>query len=100
LAETLASLVMVNVIFPGFPMVFSNWPLVIDLRSGAFAGGGGATTLLNTASAQLSNWLGLPSGVACFMTDAKAKVVLATHHPEYLSPDQDAQLKAAFKIID
>ncbi|WP_299923419.1 trimethylamine methyltransferase family protein [uncultured Pelagimonas sp.] len=72
LAETLASLVMVNVIAPGFPMVFSNWPLVIDLRSGAFAGGGGETTVLNAASAQLSNWLGLPSGVACSMTDAKA----------------------------
>ena len=72
LAETLASLVMVNVIAPGYPMVFSNWPLVIDLRSGAFAGGGGETTLMNAASAQLSNWLGLPSGVACSMTDAKA----------------------------
>ena len=72
LAETLASLVMVNIISPGFPMVFSNWPLVIDLRSGAFAGGGGETALLNAASAQLSNWLGLPSGVACSMTDAKA----------------------------
>ncbi len=72
LAETLASLVMVNVISPGFPMVFSNWPLVIDLRSGAFAGGGGETALLNAASAQLSNWLGLPSGVAASMTDAKA----------------------------
>ena len=72
LAETLASLVMVNVISPGFPMVFSNWPLVIDLRSGAFAGGGGETTVLNAASAQLSNWLGLPSGVAASMTDAKA----------------------------
>lgn len=71
LAETLASLVMVNVIAPGYPMVFSNWPLVIDLRSGAFAGGGGETTLLNAASAQLSNWLGLPSGVAASMTDAK-----------------------------
>lgn len=72
LAETLASLVMVNVISLGFPMVFSNWPLVIDLRTGAFAGGGGETTLLNAASAQLSNWIGLPSGVACSMTDAKA----------------------------
>lgn len=72
LAETLASLVMVNVISPGFPMVFSNWPFVIDLRSGAFAGGGGETALLNAASAQLSNWLGLPSGVAASMTDAKA----------------------------
>jgi len=72
LAETLASLVMVNVISPGFPMVFSNWPFVIDLRSGAFAGGGGETALLNAASAQLSNWLNLPSGVASSMTDAKA----------------------------
>ena len=72
LAETLASLVMVNAIKPGHPMVFSNWPLVIDLRTGAFAGGGGETVLLNAASAQMSNWLGLPSGVACSMTDAKA----------------------------
>ena len=38
LAETLASLVMVQTISPGFPMVFSNWPFVIDLRTGAFAG--------------------------------------------------------------
>ncbi len=72
LAETLASLAMVHVIRPGHPMVFSNWPLVIDLRTGAFAGGGGEIAVLNAASAQLSNWLGLPSGVACSMTDAKA----------------------------
>ena len=72
LAETLASLVMVNVIQPGFSMVFSNWPLVIDLRTGAFSGGSGETAVLNAASAQLSNWLGLPSGIACSMTDAKA----------------------------
>lgn len=72
LAETLASLIMVHAIKPGFPMVFSNWPLVIDLRTGAFSGGSGETAVLNAASAQLSNWLNLPSGVACSMTDAKA----------------------------
>ena len=72
LAETLGSLLMVHAIQPGFPMVFSNWPLVIDLRTGAFSGGSGETAVLNAASAQLSNWLGLPSGVACSMTDAKA----------------------------
>ena len=72
LAETLASLVMVQAIQPGFPMVFSNWPFVVDLRTGAFSGGSGETAVLNAASAQLSNWLGLPSGVACSMTDAKA----------------------------
>lgn len=72
LAETLGSLLMVHAIQPGFPMIFSNWPLVIDLRSGAFSGGSGETAVLNAASAQVSNWLGLPSGVACSMTDAKA----------------------------
>ncbi|MEM7074026.1 MAG: trimethylamine methyltransferase family protein [Pseudomonadota bacterium] len=72
LAETLASLVMLQVIAPGHPMIFSNWPLVIDLRTGAFAGGGGEIAVLNSASAQISNWLGLPSGVAASMTDAKA----------------------------
>jgi trimethylamine--corrinoid protein Co-methyltransferase len=72
LAETLASLVMVHAIKPGHPMVFSNWPLVIDLRTGAFSGGSGESAVLNAASAQVSNWLDLPSGVACSMTDAKA----------------------------
>ncbi len=72
LAETLASLVMVHVIRPGHPMVFSNWPFVIDLRTGAFAGSGGEIAVLNAASAQLTNWLGLPSGVAASMSDAKA----------------------------
>ncbi|MEL6573309.1 MAG: trimethylamine methyltransferase family protein [Pseudomonadota bacterium] len=72
LAETLASLVMVHAVKPGHPMVFSNWPFVVDLRTGAFSGGSGETALLNAASAQLSNWLGLPSGVAAAMTDAKA----------------------------
>ena len=72
LAETLGSLMMIHAVKPGHPMVFSNWPLVIDLRTGAFAGGGGEIAVLNAASAQLSNWLGMPSGVACSMTDAKA----------------------------
>lgn len=72
LAETLAGLIMVNLFAPGYPMIFSNWPLVIDLRTGAFAGGGGEISLLNAAAAQLSNWLGLPSGVASSMADAKA----------------------------
>lgn len=72
LAETLAALVMVNVFAPGYPMIFSNWPFVIDLRSGSFCGSGGEITLLNAASAQLSNWLGLPSGAACSMSDSKA----------------------------
>ena len=71
-AETLAGLLLVNLFAPGYPMIFSNWPLVIDLRTGAFCGGGGEISILNAASAQISNSLGLISGVACSMTDAKA----------------------------
>lgn len=71
LAETLAALCMVHVIKPGHPMIFSNWPLVIDLRTGAFSGGGGEIAVMNAASAQIINWLGLVSGVASSMTDSK-----------------------------
>ena len=71
-AETLAALIMVNVFKPGYPMIFSNWPFVIDLRTGAFCGGGGEISILNAASAQLANFIGVPSGVASSMSDAKA----------------------------
>ncbi|WP_282606105.1 trimethylamine methyltransferase family protein [Pelagibius sp. Alg239-R121] len=71
-AETLAALILVNLFAPGYPMIFSNWPLVIDLRTGAFCGGGGEISIMNAASGQISNHLGLPSGVASSMSDAKA----------------------------
>jgi trimethylamine--corrinoid protein Co-methyltransferase len=71
-AETLAALVMVNIFAPGYPMIFSNWPFVIDLRTGSFCGGGGEISLLNAGSAQLANFIGVPSGVASSMSDAKA----------------------------
>ncbi len=71
-AETLAALIMVNLFKPGYPMIFSNWPFVVDLRSGSFSGGGGEISLLNAASAQLTNHIGVPSGVASGMSDAKA----------------------------
>ena len=71
-AETLAGLMLVNLISPGYPMIFSNWPFVIDLRTGAFSGSGGEISLLNAASGQIANALGLPGGVAASMADAKA----------------------------
>ncbi len=70
-AETLAGLIMVNLFAPGHPVIFSNWPLVLDLRSGTFSGGGGEISVLNAAAGQIANHLGLPSGVASSMSDAK-----------------------------
>jgi len=70
-AETLAGLILVNLAVPGHPVIFSNWPFVSDLRTGAFTGGGGEIALLNAASAQITNFYGLPSGVAAGMADSK-----------------------------
>ena len=53
-------------------MIFSNWPFVVDLRTGSFSGSGGEIAVLNAGAAQISNALGLVSGVASSMADAKA----------------------------
>ena len=71
LAETLAGLIMVNIFKPGHPTIFSNWPFVIDLRTGAFAGSGGEISVLNAAAAQMAGFYGLPGGVSASMADAK-----------------------------
>lgn len=71
LAECLAALTCVNLISPGHPCIIGMWPFVSDLRTGAMSGGSGEEAVLNAASAQLINWLGLPSGVAAGMADSK-----------------------------
>ena len=71
LAETLAGLILVNLFAPGHPVVFSNWPFVIDLRTGGFSGSGGEISLLNAAAAQMAHHYDLPAGVAASMADAK-----------------------------
>ena len=76
-AETLAALALVNLVVPGHPMVFSNWPFVSDLRTGSMVGGSAETAVLNAASAQLIAHLDLPSGVAAGMADSKVPDVQA-----------------------
>jgi len=71
LAECLSALTAVNLMRPGHPCVMGLWPFVSDLRTGAMSGGSGEEGVLNAAAAQITNWLGLPSGVAAGMTDAK-----------------------------
>jgi trimethylamine--corrinoid protein Co-methyltransferase len=71
LAECLSALTAVNLMSPGHPCVMGLWPFVSDLRTGAMSGGSGEEGVLNAAAAQVTNWLGLPSGVAAGMTDSK-----------------------------
>lgn len=70
-AETLAGLILVNLFAPGYPVIFSNWPFVIDLKTGAFSGSGGEIALLNAAAAQMANHYDLPGGVSASMSDSK-----------------------------
>ncbi len=76
-AESLAMLILVNLVVPGHPTIFSSWPFVSDLRTGAFSGGGGEEAILSAAAAQVSNFYGLPSGVAAGMSDSKIPDVQA-----------------------
>jgi trimethylamine--corrinoid protein Co-methyltransferase len=70
-AEALAALVAINLVQPGHPVVMGNATFVSDLRTGAFSGGGGEQAVLAAASAQMSNFYGIPSGVLAGMSDSK-----------------------------
>jgi len=71
LAETLASLMLIDLVKPGHPVVFGPWPFVTDLRTGSFSGGSGEEALMAAAAAQITNHYGLSSSVAAGMTDSK-----------------------------
>ena len=71
LAESLAGMMVVDALSPGFPCIYAFMPFVSDLRTGAMSGGGGEVAVVNAAAAQIMSHLGLPSTVAAGMTDAK-----------------------------
>ena len=70
-AETLAALVMVNLIRPGHPMIFGNWPFVSDLRTGSFTGGSGEEAVLSAAAVQMARFYDIPCSVGAGMSDSK-----------------------------
>ena len=71
-AEALASLMMIDVMEPGYPVIVGAWPFVSDLRTGAFTGGSGEEAVVTAAAAQMLNFYGVPSSVGAGMTDSKA----------------------------
>jgi trimethylamine--corrinoid protein Co-methyltransferase len=71
IAETLAGLVLINLVSPGHPTIFGAWPFVTDLRSGAFSGGGGEEAILSAAAVQMGEFYDLPRSVGAGMTDSK-----------------------------
>jgi len=71
MAESIAALLLVQLVVPGQPMAFGPWPFVSDLRTGAFTGGGGEQAILAAAAAQMGRYYGLPTSVGAGMSDAK-----------------------------
>ncbi len=70
-AESLAALLLVQLVVPGHPMAFGPWPFVSDLRTGAFTGGGGEQAVLAASAGQIGLFYGLPTSVGAGMSDAK-----------------------------
>jgi trimethylamine--corrinoid protein Co-methyltransferase len=70
-AEALAGLLLVGLVHRGHPVLFGTWPLVSDLRTGAFSGGGGEQALLGAAAVQIAGFYGIPSSSGAGMTDSK-----------------------------
>jgi trimethylamine--corrinoid protein Co-methyltransferase len=70
-AECLGGLVYVNAIQPGAPAILGTWPFVSDLRTGAMSGGSPEQGLLSAACAQVGQYLKLPTGTGCGMSDSK-----------------------------
>lgn len=83
LAESLAGLVLVDLIVPSHPCIFAFMPFISDLRSGAMTGGSGEAAIANAAAAQLLRALKLPSTVSAGMTDAKIADVQAGYEKGY-----------------
>ena len=83
LAETLAGLMVVDTLKPGYPCIFAFMPFISDLRTGAMTGGSGEAAVAAAAAAQLLLHLGLPSTASAGMTDAKTPDAQAGYEKGY-----------------
>ena len=83
LAESLAGLVIVNLMSPGFPCILALMPFIADLRTGAMSGGSGEAAVASAAAAQLLRHLELPSTVFAGITDAKLADAQAGYEKGY-----------------
>jgi len=70
-AEVLSALALIQLAFPGAPVYYASAPTVMDLRSGAYTGGGPEDFLFGAASNELADFYNLPLSMGSFATGAK-----------------------------
>lgn len=70
-AEFLAMAVLMQMVRPGTPLIYSTLPTIADLRTGAYASGGIECAMLHMAFAQMARLYRVPSGGYIGLTNSK-----------------------------
>jgi trimethylamine--corrinoid protein Co-methyltransferase len=71
-AEVVAALALMQIAYPGSPVYYAAAQTAIDLRSGAYTGGGPEDFLFGAATNQLADFYRVPLSMGAFATGAKA----------------------------
>jgi trimethylamine--corrinoid protein Co-methyltransferase len=70
-AEVLSALALIELAYPGAPVFYAAAQTVMDLRSGAYTGGGPEDFLFGAASNVLADFYNVPLSMGSFATGAK-----------------------------
>lgn len=70
-AEFLATAILMQMVVPQTPLIYSTLPTIADLRMGAYASGGIESGMLHMACAQMAGFYDLPSGGYIGLTNSK-----------------------------
>jgi len=70
-AEVLSALSLIELAYPGTPVFYAAAQTVMDLRTGAYTGGGPEDFLFGAATNQLADFYNLPLSMGSFATGAK-----------------------------
>ena len=70
-AEVIAALALMQIAYPGSPVYYAAAQTAIDLRSGAYTGGGPEDFLFGAATNQLADFYHVPLSMGAFATGAK-----------------------------
>lgn len=71
IAEELAGLTYVQLLRQGHPLLLGGMPLISDLRTGNIVGGAAEMAIMNAASAQMTQFYGLPIYSSSALSDSK-----------------------------
>jgi trimethylamine--corrinoid protein Co-methyltransferase len=70
-AEVISALALIQLAYPGAPVFYAAAQTAMDLRTGAYTGGGPEDFLFGAATNDLSNFYNIPLSMGSFATGAK-----------------------------